>query len=58
MWSSILNGEKNGADLSITGFGMGHGVGLCQYGAQELAGRGESWEDILSWYYPKADINT
>ena len=58
VWSSFLNGEKNGADLSITGFGMGHGVGLCQYGAQELAGRGESWEDILSWYYPKADINT
>jgi stage II sporulation protein D len=56
VWSSFLNGEKNGSNLSITGFGMGHGVGLCQYGAQELAGRGETWEDILSWYYPKATL--
>ena len=58
VWSSFLVGEKNGSKLEIDGFGMGHGVGLCQYGAQELAGKGTSWEDILEWYYPKASIST
>ncbi len=57
VWSSFLNGEKTGSTLTIRGFGMGHGVGLCQYGAQELAGKGESWHDILAWYYPQANIN-
>jgi stage II sporulation protein D len=55
-WSSHLVGEKTRFDIQLTGFGMGHGVGLCQYGAQELAGRGESWQNILAWYYPQAQI--
>ena len=55
-WSSFLAAQKVGASLQINGFGMGHGVVLCQHGAQVLAGRGESWENILSWYYPDASI--
>ena len=58
LWSSFLVAEKDGANLQLHGRGMGHGVGLCQYGAQELAGRGDSWEDILSWYYPQIQITT
>jgi stage II sporulation protein D len=34
------------------GGGNGHGVGLCQMGALEMARRGASFEDILSHYYP------
>ncbi len=56
IWSSFLKGEKIGSTLTIHGFGMGHGVGLCQYGAQELAGKGESWQKILAWYYPQVTI--
>ena len=56
IWSSNLIANKNGANVDFLGSGMGHGVGLCQYGAQELAGKGESWENILAWYYPKATI--
>lgn len=56
LWSSFLVAEKDGENLMVNGRGMGHGVGLCQYGAQELAGRGESWENILAWYYPQAQI--
>jgi stage II sporulation protein D len=52
--SSYLVGHKVGTNLQLEGFGMGHGVGLCQYGAQVLVGRGESWQNILSWYYPQA----
>jgi peptidoglycan hydrolase-like amidase len=31
---------------------------LCQYGAQELAGKGESFESILQWYYPGATLSS
>ncbi len=58
LWSPFLVGQKSGLKLKLDGFGMGHGVGLCQYGAQELSGRGESWQDILAWYYPEAEIST
>ena len=34
--------------------GYGHGVGMSQYGAQELAKEGKTWQEILQWYY--ADI--
>ncbi len=56
VWSSNLVAKKDGSNIQFDGTGMGHGVGLCQYGAQELASRGESWEDILMWYYPDVDI--
>ena len=58
IWSSNLVANKQGTNIQFEGAGMGHGVGLCQYGAQERAGRGESWEEILSWYYPQAIIST
>ena len=57
IWSSNLVANKEGLNVRFAGTGMGHGVGLCQYGAQELAGKGETWEDILSWYYPSATIS-
>ena len=31
--------------------GYGHGVGMSQYGANELAKEGKSYEEILQWYY-------
>ena len=34
--------------------GYGHGVGMSQYGANELARQGRTWQEILLWYY--ADI--
>lgn len=36
----------------IDGHGWGHGVGMCQWGAAELARRGANAEEILQWYYP------
>ena len=58
IWSSNLVANKRGDAVQFEGFGMGHGVGLCQYGAQELAGKGESWEEILAWYYPSAVLSS
>ena len=34
------------------GSGYGHGVGLCQWSALEMARQGMSYRDILSYFYP------
>ena len=38
------------------GGGNGHGVGMCQMGALEMARRGFSAEHILTHYYPGTDL--
>ena len=38
----------------VTGFG--HGVGMSQYGANQLAAEGKTWQDILHWYYTDVTI--
>ena len=40
----------------IAGRGYGHGVGMCQYGALEMARKGKSAKDILQHYYPGSKI--
>ena len=40
----------------IDGHGWGHGVGLCQWGAAELARRGFSAAEILAVYYPGIEL--
>ena len=42
--------------LAIEGGGLGHGVGLCQWGARGYALAGGSARDILSLYFPGTDI--
>jgi len=36
------------------GKGFGHGVGLCQYGAESLAEQGRSAGEIIKHYYPES----
>ena len=38
------------------GRGYGHGVGMCQWGAEGKAKRGWTSEEILGFYYPGANI--
>jgi stage II sporulation protein D len=40
----------------LQGRGWGHGVGLCQWGARELARRGFFAHEILAFYYPNARL--
>ncbi len=50
--STYFNVEQLGSDtLLITGRGWGHGVGLCQEGAIQMAKRGYTYEQILAFYY-------
>ena len=43
-----------GREVVFQGFGWGHGVGLCQWGAYEMARRGKKMDEILSFYFPGA----
>ncbi|HZW36564.1 MAG: SpoIID/LytB domain-containing protein [Deltaproteobacteria bacterium] len=36
----------------LTGRGYGHGVGMCQWGADGMAKRGKAFREILARYYP------
>lgn len=44
--------------LAISGHGFGHGVGLSQWGAEERAAAGQTYRQILSFYYPGAVLGT
>lgn len=39
-----------------SGRGWGHGVGMCQYGAEGMAMQGYTAKQILSYYYPGSKI--
>jgi stage II sporulation protein D len=54
--STQFDFDVDGLQVQFAGRGNGHGVGLCQWGAKELAERGYSAETILRYYYPGADI--
>jgi len=50
--SAMFDARLEGPTVRFLGSGSGHGVGLCQWGANELARRGQSYREILSHYYP------
>lgn len=43
--------EIDGENVTVSGFGFGHGVGMSQWGARNLAEQGWRFEDILQHYY-------
>ena len=55
--SSAFSVERDpGGAFVLHGRGWGHGVGLCQIGAAVMADRGYTYEQILTHYYPGAEI--
>jgi len=56
LWSSHVSVTIRKDVAGFAGRGFGHGVGMCQYGAESLARAGTDHHDILEWYYPGADI--
>ena len=46
----------NGKEIQFVGQGFGHGVGMCQYGAQSMARSGANALLILRTYYPGAAV--
>lgn len=54
--SPLFNVVPVGDGFLIQGHGWGHGVGMCQWGAAELARRGLSASEILQFYYPEIQL--
>ena len=50
--SDLYQLEDRGDRISFRGRGQGHGVGLCQTGADSMGEQGRSYREILSFYYP------
>lgn len=48
--------EVNDTAVNFFGFGWGHGVGMCQWGAYFMSKRGYKYQSILQFYYPGAKI--
>jgi len=44
--------SEAGARLTFRGAGEGHGVGLCQRGADQMGREGMGYHDILAFYFP------
>ena len=48
--SACFEWETEGNTLIFYVTGYGHGVGLSQYGANEMAKEGYSWQEILEYF--------
>lgn len=59
-WSAVPSNDfvvKTERDqVVVEGTGQGHGIGLCQSGAQAMAEEGADFRQILSHYYPNTTI--
>jgi len=50
--------QGDGESLAITGRGWGHGVGMCQFGAEGFAKQGLNARQILAHFYPGTTVET
>jgi stage II sporulation protein D len=50
--SAFFEPAMEGNEVVFYGRGLGHGVGLCQWGAKEMARHGSDFKSILLHYYP------
>ena len=49
---------STGGSYIVSGHGVGHGVGMCQYGAQGRALAGQTASQILAAYFPGTTVAT
>lgn len=54
--SSRFTISRSGSAFVFQGTGFGHGLGLCQEGAHEMAQRGYNFRQILAKYFPGANV--
>ena len=50
------NDEGEITGIFLWGGGSGHGVGMSQYGARGMAGKGYGYRDILEHFYPGSEL--
>jgi hypothetical protein len=59
-WSALPGNaftvKEDPSDLVIEGHSVGHGLGLCQFGAMGMAAAGSDFRAILAYYFPNSQI--
>ena len=59
-WQTIKSTKftirKSGSKMVFEGKGLGHGMGMCQWGARGMAEQGHSFQEILRHYFPKCRL--
>lgn len=59
-WSAVPGSQftvdRNHDAWVLEGSSLGHGVGLCQFGAAGMAAEGAGFREILGHYYPNTEI--
>ncbi len=56
LYSLLVSLEDRGDAYVLNGGGWGHGVGMSQYGAQQMAREGFNYTEILEFYYPTTQL--
>ncbi len=56
--SACFTVENQGKKIRFLCRGQGHGMGMSQYGAGRMAQEGSTYREILSYYFPEAEILT
>ncbi len=56
--SNLYTLERRGDSLVFTGRGLGHGVGLCQVGAEQMGQMGIAYQKILAHYFPGTNVES
>jgi stage II sporulation protein D (peptidoglycan lytic transglycosylase) len=54
--SDLFEVRTEGDRAVFFGRGAGHGVGMCQTGAEEMAVEGKDYREILDFYYPGTQL--
>lgn len=54
--SNSYSSRREGDSVILEGVGVGHGIGLCQRGAADMARHGASFQEILAHYYPNTTL--
>jgi stage II sporulation protein D len=55
--STLFVVNSTGSGFNISGRGYGHGIGMSQWGARNLAAQGVNYQQILSHYYPNTTLS-
>ena len=59
-WNTVPSNDfvirRESGELILVGSGQGHGLGLCQAGANAMAQSGADFRQILAHYYPNTEI--
>jgi stage II sporulation protein D (peptidoglycan lytic transglycosylase) len=54
--SNSFETREEGDSVILEGSGQGHGIGLCQRGAEAMAAGGANFREVLRHYFPNTSL--